>query len=189
MLRSPAWRSLSAVARSIFLELAGIYNGGNNGFIALSTRDAAKHVRCSKDTAARALAELIEKGFIVCYSRGHFDRESPHASENRLTLYECHRTGERPLKAFMRWQADNGKSLAGPMRGTAGLTTGTVTALTKENYRLRYDKGDRALSKKLSRGPTTGAHIIYQMGSGVEVVKDSTTEADEHPLRRLRHAS
>ena len=129
MLRSPAWRSLSPVARCIFLELAAIYNGGNNGFIALSTRDAAKHVRCSKDTAARALVELTEKGFIVCCSRGHFDRKSPHASEYRLTLHSCNRTGEKASKAFMRWQPDEPKSVAGPMRGTAGPTTGTVHEL------------------------------------------------------------
>jgi hypothetical protein len=98
MLRSAAWRSLSPVARCIFLELSAIYNGGNNGFIALSTRDAAKHVRCSKDTAARALVELTDKGFIVCCSRGHFDRKSPHASEYRLTLHSCNRTGEKPPK-------------------------------------------------------------------------------------------
>jgi hypothetical protein len=95
MLHSPTWRSLSPVARCIFLELAAIYNGSNNGFIALSTRDAAKHVRCSKDTAARALVELTDKGFIVCCSRGHFDRKSPHASEYRLTLHPCDRTGAK----------------------------------------------------------------------------------------------
>ena len=31
MLRSAAWRSLSPVARCIFIELAAIYNGSNNG--------------------------------------------------------------------------------------------------------------------------------------------------------------
>jgi hypothetical protein len=174
MLRSPAWRSLSPVSRCIFLELAAIYNGGNNGFIALSTRDAAKHVCCSKDTAARALVELTVKGFIVCCSRGHFDRKSPHASEYRLTLHSCNRSGEKASKAFMRWQPDQAKSVAGPMRGTAGLTTGTVTASTKENYRLRSDERDRDPSVQPSSGPTTGTHIIYQMEAGVEVTNEQS---------------
>jgi hypothetical protein len=164
MLRSPAWQSLSSVARCIFLELAAIYNGGNNGFIALSTRDAAKHVRCSKDTAARGLVELTERGFIVCCSRGHFDRKSPHASEYRLTLYSCDRTGEKASKAFMRWQLGDTKSVAGPMGGTDGPTTGTVTALSQENYRIRSDVRDRAPSNRPSSGPTTGTHIIYHRG-------------------------
>jgi hypothetical protein len=189
MLRSPAWRSLSAVARCIFLELAAIYNGSNNGFIALSTRDAAKHVRCSKDTAARALTELMDKGFIVCCSRGHFDRKSPHASEYRLTLHSCNRTSEKASKAFMRWQPGDAKSVAGPMGGTAGLITGTVTALTKENYRLRSDEKDRSTSVEPSSGPTTGTHIIYQMGSGVEVKGEQSGIVVKLQPRGRRHAS
>jgi len=105
MIQSPAWRSLSTVSRSVFVELAAIYNGSNNGRIALSARDAAEAVGSSKDTAARAFTELIAKGFIERRSRGHFDRKSPHASEYCLTLYPCDRTGTRASKAFMHWNA------------------------------------------------------------------------------------
>ena len=189
MLRCAAWRSLSPVARCIFLELAAIYNGGNNGFIALSTRDAAKHVRCSKDTAARALVELTDKGFIVCCSRGHFDRKSPHASEYRLTLHSCNRTSEKASKAFMRWQPDHTKSVAGPIGGTAGPTSGTVQDSTKENYRLRSDDRDRNPSTKPASGPTTGTHIIYQMGSGVEETNEHSGVVVNLQPRGHRHAS
>jgi Helix-turn-helix domain len=164
LLRSPAWLSLSAVARCVFIELAAHYKGSNNGYLALSTRDAADRVRCSKDTAARALADLVTKGFIECCSRGHFDRKSPHASEYRLTLYSCDRTGERASKAFMRWQCDNQTSVAGPMKGTVGPTSGTAKAITKENYSPRSDDRDRnGLPDPLS-GPITGTHIIYHRG-------------------------
>jgi hypothetical protein len=189
MLRSLAWRSLSPVARSIFLELAAIYNGGNNGFIALSTRDAAKHVCCSKDTAARAFFELTLKGFVVCCSRGHFDRKSPRASEYRLTLYPCDRTGERISKAFMRWQPEDAKSVAGPMGGTAGPIKVTVQAPTKENYRLRSDLRDRQASSEPSSGPTTGTHIIYQMGTGVEETGEQSEVVVKLQPRGRRHAS
>ena len=131
LLRSPAWLSLSPVARCVFIELALIYNGGNNGHLALSARDAAERVRCSKDTAAKALADLITKGFVECCSRGHFDRKSPRASEYRLTLFACDRSGGRASKAFMRWRDDQTKSVAGLVGGTAGPATGTVTPLTK----------------------------------------------------------
>ncbi len=57
--------------------------------------------------------------------------------------------------------------VAGPIGGTDGPITGTVTALTKENYRLRSDEKDRDAPIDTSSGPTTGAHIIYQMGVGL----------------------
>jgi hypothetical protein len=165
MLRSAAWRSLSPVARCIFLELAAIYNGSNNGHLALSTRDSSERVRCSKDTAAKALADLIANGFVECCSRGHFDRKRPHASEYRLTLYTCDRTGGHASKAFMGWRDDKAKSVGGTVGGTAGPIPGTVMPLTKENYRLRSDERDREASFEASSGTTTGTHIIYH-GSG-----------------------
>jgi hypothetical protein len=73
MLQSPVWRSLSPVARSVFIELTAIYNGSNNGRLALSTRDAAERISCSKNTSARAFAELIQKGFADLCSHGYFN--------------------------------------------------------------------------------------------------------------------
>lgn len=189
MLQSPAWRSLSPVARSVFVELAAIYNGSNNGRLALSARDAAERVCCSKNTAARAFAELIQKGFVDLCSRGHFDRKTPHAAEYRLTLHPCDRSGERSSKRFMSWHPDQPKSVAGPTRGTAGVTSGTVTNLTKENCRELSLPRDRDRSSEATNGLTTGTHIIYQMGSGVEVTRDSVDVTGEQPQRRRRHAS
>lgn len=131
MVCSPAWRSLSPVATTVYVELAAIYNGSNNGRLALSARAAAERAQCSKNTAARAFAELIEKGFIDLCSPGHFDRKSPHAAEYRLTLHPCHRSGERASKRFTRWRQDELKSVAGVTTGTAGVITGKVTHLTK----------------------------------------------------------
>jgi hypothetical protein len=104
LLLSQAWRSLSPVARSVFVELMLIYNGSNNGRLALSARAAAERVGCSKNTAARAFTELRHKGFIDLCSQGHFDRKTPHAAEYRLTMHPCQRTGEPASKAFMRWR-------------------------------------------------------------------------------------
>jgi DNA-binding transcriptional MocR family regulator len=104
MLRSSAWQALSPVACKVFIQLAALYNGANNGRLALSARNAAEHVRCSKNTAARALSELTTKGFIDRVTRGHFDRKTPHAAGYRLTLYPCHCSGERASKRFMSWR-------------------------------------------------------------------------------------
>jgi hypothetical protein len=58
------------------------------------------------------------------------------------------------------------KSVAGPMGGTAGPTTGTVQGSTKENYLPRSHEKDRDTSIEHSNGLTTGTHIIYQRGTG-----------------------
>ncbi len=61
--------------------------------------------------------------------RGHFDRKSPHAAEYRLTLYECHKTGQRASRRFMSVRLEDLlKSVAGPCGETDGPTGGTVTA-------------------------------------------------------------
>ncbi len=161
MLGSRAWRSLSPVARSVFIELAVIYNGSNNGRLALSVRDAAERVCCSKNTASRALTELTQKGFIDLCSRAHFDRKTPHAAEYRLTMHPCDRSSDRASKRFMSWRPDEPKSVGGPSGGTAGPSGGTVTASTKENCRELSLSRDRNSHLEAVICPTTGTHIIY----------------------------
>jgi len=188
-LQSPAWRSLSPVSRSVFIELAAIYNGSNNGRIALSARDAAERARCSKNTAARAFAELTQKGFIYLCSRGHFDRKTPHAAEYRLTLHNCDRSGERASKRFMSWHSAEPRSVAGPTRGTAGVSSGTVPGATKENCLELSLSRDRKHHLESSSGVTTGTHIIYQMGSGVVETREQSGVVVKLQPKRSRHAS
>ena len=54
MLNSPAWGELTPAARAVYVELSRRYNGRNNGWLALSARDAADRCRVNKDTATRA---------------------------------------------------------------------------------------------------------------------------------------
>ncbi len=189
MLGSQAWRSLSPVARSVFIELAAIYNGSNNGRLALSVRDAAEWVCCSKTTAGRAFAELTDKGFIDLCSRGHFDRKTPHAAEYRLTMHPCDRSSDRASKRFMSWRPDETKSVAGPSSGTAGPSGGTVKASTKENCRELSSTRDRKRDLQPIICPATGTHIIYQLGSGVEVTRDDADAGDVSQSGGHRNAS
>lgn len=106
MLDSEAWSCLTANARAVYLEVARRYNGQNNGFLALSVRDAAERCRINKDTATRALDELQRLGFLECAVAGGFSRKVRHASEWRLTVARCDRTGARETKAFMRWRSE-----------------------------------------------------------------------------------
>ena len=103
MLDSPAYLSLSCQARAVLLEIARGYNGTNNGRLGLSIRRAAERCNIARGTAARALVELQERGFIECMAKGAFSRKAPHASEWRLTWWSCNVTGELPSKRFMSW--------------------------------------------------------------------------------------
>lgn len=64
IMKSPAWRSLSPNARTVWTEIALRYNGHNNGEIPLSCREASDLCNISKNTAARAFDELKDLGFI-----------------------------------------------------------------------------------------------------------------------------
>jgi hypothetical protein len=106
-----------------------------------------------------------------------------------VTLHKCDRTGEHASKRFMSWRPDEPKFVAGPTRGTAGVTTGTVTSHTKENcWELSLSR-DRKLHLEPSSGPTTGTHIIYQMGSGVEEAREPSGVVLKLQPKGRRHAS
>lgn len=106
MLRSPAWKSLSPPARCAFIELGNLYDGSNNGKVALSARTLASLLSVSRATATRALAELSSRGFIEAVREGGFNIKTGvrRSTEWRLTTYRCDVTGDRPSKTFMRWQ-------------------------------------------------------------------------------------
>jgi hypothetical protein len=61
---SPAWRSLSPVARCLYVELKLLYVGTNNGKLFLSVRVAAERINVAKTTAGLAFKELEKRGFI-----------------------------------------------------------------------------------------------------------------------------
>jgi hypothetical protein len=106
-----------------------------------------------------------------------------------VTLHKCDRTGEHPSKRFMSWRPDKPKFVAGPTRGAAGVTTGTVTSVTKENRRELSLSRDRKRHLESLSGPTTGTHIIYQMGSGVEGTREQSGIVVNLQPRGRRHAS
>lgn len=103
MLKSPAWRSLTPAQRSIYIEVEALYNGSNNGRLALSARDGAERAGVNKDTACQAFGTLIDRGFVECATPGGFSRKTRHATEWRLTRARCDATGELPTKAFLKW--------------------------------------------------------------------------------------
>jgi hypothetical protein len=121
MLKSPAWRSLEALDRAAYLAMAQRHNGQNNGRISFSVRELAEEFRVGKSTACRSLERLSERGFIVPTRKGAFSFKQRHATEWRLTDYDCN--GALGTKDFMRWQ------LAEKSTGSVMGPTGSVAAL------------------------------------------------------------
>lgn len=104
LMQSQAWRSLDGNARAIYVELAMLYRGPNtnNGLIGLSVRQAARAILASKDTAARAMRHLEERGFIVAITKGNFACKR-HATRWRLTEFQCDVTGLPASRDFETW--------------------------------------------------------------------------------------
>lgn len=100
-----AWRSLTAVDRAIYVEMAARYAGlgSNNGRLPYSVREAAKSLSIGKTTAGRALERLQMRGFIVPMKKGAFSLKLKHATEWRLTEFPCDVTNAPASKEFMRW--------------------------------------------------------------------------------------
>ena len=102
LIDSPAWRALSFVGRAAFVEVARLYNGSNNGSLALSTRVLAERLGCSQTSATRALNELDVMGFIGVQKLGTFSRKR-RATEYFLTLYKNDVNNDLPTNAFRYW--------------------------------------------------------------------------------------
>jgi Helix-turn-helix domain len=108
MLKTEAWRSLSAAARAVYVQLGARYNGTNNGKLACSVRDAAEECRLDKNTAMRAFKELVALGFIEETRHGSMSRKTRIASEWRLTAFRCDLTGALKTCAFMQAEGRRG---------------------------------------------------------------------------------
>ncbi len=77
----------------------------------------------------------------------------------------------------MRSRSAQPKSVGGPSDGTAGPSDGTVKALATENCRELSLSRDRNSHLQAIICPTTGTHIIYQMGCGAGDARDGTDTA------------
>jgi hypothetical protein len=121
MLKTDAWRALSAPARTVYLQIGFRYDGFNNGKIALSVRDAEAECNINKDTASRAFHELVERGFIVETRHGGLSRKTRLASEWRMTAYKCDLTGAFKTCAFMHRGGPNYSSYTPLKRGPSSV--------------------------------------------------------------------
>lgn len=99
-LASPAYRSLSLVARCLLTEFQRIHRPSRNGHLSISVENAAKLLNVSANTARKGFYELAERGFLAlradyCYTKGK-------ATEYRLTIEPYN--GREPTDDWREWQ-------------------------------------------------------------------------------------
>jgi hypothetical protein len=134
LLRSPAWRSLPATARALYIEIAERYNGRNNGRISYSVREGCEALHISKSTSKQLLDVLQDRGFIVRTKKGAFSMKSVRdASEWRLTEHPNDTPPGHASKEFMSWQPREPDWNEPRKKSRFGYDTRTV--------RLRYPNG------------------------------------------------
>lgn len=130
IMRSEAWLSLSPGARCAYVELRYIYDGSNNGRLAMSARDLAQRLRMSHVRCASYLRELVKAKFIEVAQAGGFSQKlgTRRATEYRLTSETCDVTGELATKKFMRQGAGGQEPPRDDDSGAAaGKTNGAGT--------------------------------------------------------------
>jgi len=105
----PAYRLLSVYGRSLLLEFRRLYDTHNNGEICMSVRQAAQLLNCNKDTAAKYLEELEEKGWIRVTEKGCFNQKTEKtASTWRITNQPVGAGVDTPsTKEYANWKPND----------------------------------------------------------------------------------
>ncbi len=130
-LKCPAYRHLSVYGRALLIEFRMKYTGSNNGDIVFSVRQAARALNCNKDTAAKILRELEDKGWTRQTQKGSFNwKTQPGARKVRPAT--TWRITNQPIglgvstpetKEYARWKPTSEIQNAVPSDGTICPTT------------------------------------------------------------------
>lgn len=105
LMASPAWRNLSMRSRAVLLVLFSRHDGFNNGNIAIGVHEISAAIGDQNHKAtSRAIAELIEHGFLECTSDANH-----HKAKTRTYRLTCISTseGKRTIPAtndYLDWR-------------------------------------------------------------------------------------
>lgn len=124
MLNSPAGLSLTPHEMALLIRVLQLYKGGNNGRLFLSARDAAKLTNMNKNTAAKSLRSLVDKGFLEVTTPGGFSTNGGKATCYEIT---CHppRQGKPPKNTFQRWRPYDEKNIVVLNQGRSSMKSRT----------------------------------------------------------------
>lgn len=129
---SVAWRHLSFRAQSILLVFLFHHNGFNNGQIGLGIHQMGRMTGNQNHGAnAKAVAELIEKGFIECVSDA--DRHHAKVREYRITFIPTGsgKTSRPATHEYRDWRPPDGhkRKFGGARTATKGAHSVAETAV------------------------------------------------------------
>lgn len=105
---SEAWATMRPGPRALYVEMKRRFNGGNNGQIVLSYRDAASALSVHRNTVGAWFAELEERGFIRMMQGPHLGPSGIGQSAH-WALTELPVEGKLSEKTFMRWRSEKQK--------------------------------------------------------------------------------
>jgi hypothetical protein len=182
MQRSPAWLAASGTAVKLLLHLM-MLSKGNNGFgddkrdrgrLFLSERQAAKLIGVTKNTAARALRELIDLGFLRVMEKGHYDVKGV-ATTWRLTFQPYPHGSMAPTNEWRRWGEQNAQA-----QKLTGI--GSETDQPTHSHVIIGSEVDPISPKQAnSIGSITAPHIYLPQGGVLGVGSDRLKQDDLGP--------
>lgn len=131
-LHLPAWRALSCFGKTLLVEMMAAYRPTGENRIELSDRRIASILNCSRQTAARAIAQLEECGWLEVERVGKMTGpRSKRSSAYSLSIF-ARITGEAPTKAFLRWRKPITNGLKyDQQRPTLGSSTAYIAATSE----------------------------------------------------------
>lgn len=98
---SPAWLSLSGSTVKVFIDIARLYNGTNNGRIKYAYSTAQTRLKMSSRTVRNAFTELIAKGFLKPVQKGS---HRSNATEWRITYWRDDTTKSPPSNEWKKFE-------------------------------------------------------------------------------------
>lgn len=103
MLDTPAGKSLSPHEMAGLIRIMQVYGGSNNGCIAMSSRTLASMANMNKDTAAKVILSLTEKGFLNMTKPAGFGTGGRRSAEFEITCFPLR--DKVPAKnSFQHWR-------------------------------------------------------------------------------------
>ena len=106
--RSAAWRSLTAQAKALYVEIAAQYRPDKENHFPLSNAEAARLIPCAPRTALKAIDQLVERGFFSLERPGR--SWGPSSSRCRIVsvgIFETE-TREEDRDRPMKWKNPDG---------------------------------------------------------------------------------
>jgi len=99
VIESPGYLNTTPMAKCVFIEIMRLYNGSNNGMIAVSCRSVGARLNVNHVTVARAIKNIINCGLLRLTKDSNFSKKRK-AAEYRLTHVRCNKTNMPPSMEY-----------------------------------------------------------------------------------------